>query len=152
VVASLDGYKFIAAPPLGILLDQQMIETASKTSDDVSKKSSYLEQHIFALITSADDEGLTLYPLNVSVKLGSPTTAPHRVACTLSVFKEPFNSEGAVNTGEPSRKRRKQECINGSTDLRWSEDLMAEAGRFAALITNTLELADRESSSFVKDE
>jgi hypothetical protein len=54
------------------MLDQQLIETSTTTSDGEKKKASYLEQSHFAVACSMDD-ALTLFPLDIDVKLDSPS-------------------------------------------------------------------------------
>jgi len=72
-VGSINGASFLPVPPVGILLDQQLVDTSTKTSDGVSKKTSYLTQSIFATACSATGDDLVLYPLDVHVRLDSPT-------------------------------------------------------------------------------
>jgi hypothetical protein len=71
------GVSFLAAPPVSIMLDQQLIETSSATSDGEKKKISFLEQSLFAIACCMDD-GPTLVPLDISVKLDSPSAGKYR--------------------------------------------------------------------------
>ena len=68
----VDGVTLLNAPPLSVLLDQQLIETESKTADGEKKKTSYIEQHLFAIGCAATPECLTLYPIDISVHLDTP--------------------------------------------------------------------------------
>lgn len=70
--------SFLPVPPVSILLDQELIETLTATSDGVQKKKSYLNQKLFAATCSADkDHGLTLYPLDIEIRLESPAAGTH---------------------------------------------------------------------------
>jgi hypothetical protein len=71
------GVSFLAAPPVSIMLDQQLIETSSATSDGEKKRISFLEQSLFAIACCMDD-GPTLVPLDISVKLDSPSAGKYR--------------------------------------------------------------------------
>jgi hypothetical protein len=71
------GVSFLAAPPVSIMLDQQLIETSSATSDGEKKKISFLEQSLFAIACCMDD-GPTLVPLDISVMLDSPSAGKYR--------------------------------------------------------------------------
>jgi len=71
---STDGHSFLNAPPISILLDQQLIETATTTSDGVSKKTSYLDQSFFAIACAVAENSLGLFPFDISVELDSPTS------------------------------------------------------------------------------
>ena len=72
--AKLPLPALLPVPPLSILLDQQLAETSQTTSDGVNKKTSYLDQTLFGATCSVDkDGGLTLYPLDIRIRLDSPT-------------------------------------------------------------------------------
>jgi len=71
-LASVDGVSLLNAPPLSVLLDQQLIENETKSSDGEKKKSSYVEQHLFSVSCAATPERLTLFPIDVVVHLDSP--------------------------------------------------------------------------------
>lgn len=68
----VDGVTLLNAPPLSVLLDQQLIENESKTADGEKKKTSYINQHLFAIGCAATPESLTLYPIDISVHLDTP--------------------------------------------------------------------------------
>jgi hypothetical protein len=70
----MDGISFLSCPPISILLDQEIIETSTTTSDGVSKRTAYLEQSLFAIGCGVGDDGLTLYSFEVNLELRSPTT------------------------------------------------------------------------------
>jgi hypothetical protein len=53
-------------------MDHQLIENEIKTSDGEKKKTSYIEQQIFAIGCTATAEGLTLYPIDLTVHLDTP--------------------------------------------------------------------------------
>jgi hypothetical protein len=71
-LTSVDGIKLLPAPPLSVLLDQQLIENELHSLDGEKKKTSYLEQQLFGVACSSTPDALTLYPLDMSVVLESP--------------------------------------------------------------------------------
>lgn len=68
----VDGIELLPAPPLSVLLDHQLIETETKTTDGDKKKTSFIEQNLFAIGCTATMECLTLYPVDVTVQLDTP--------------------------------------------------------------------------------
>lgn len=74
IIPSLNGVDFVPAPPLSVLGDQNLIETASRTSDGEKMKQAHTEQELFGICCSVGDEGLTLYGLDVTVQLDTPTS------------------------------------------------------------------------------
>lgn len=69
-----DGVTFLAAPPVGVMLGQEIVESQKATTDGVIKKSSFLQQSFFALSCSVDTASVILYPLEISMTLFSPTS------------------------------------------------------------------------------
>jgi hypothetical protein len=74
-ITSVDGIdiSFLAAPPISTLLDQELIETSIVASDGTAKKSSYLEQTLYAIACAVNENELKLFSLQVTVDLASPT-------------------------------------------------------------------------------
>lgn len=68
----VEGVSLLNAPPLSVLLDQQLIENEKKSADGETIKTSFIEQQLFAIGCSATADGLTLYPIDISVRLDSP--------------------------------------------------------------------------------
>jgi hypothetical protein len=58
------------------MLDQQLIETSAATSDGERKKISFLEQSLFSIACCMED-GPTLIPLDISVKLAAPSAGKY---------------------------------------------------------------------------
>jgi len=84
-ITSLDGVSFIPVPPVCFLLDQELTETTSTTTDGVIKKSAHLDQALFGIACSVDDENLTLYPVDIQVKLDTPTSG---TICSFASYDE----------------------------------------------------------------
>lgn len=78
VISSMNGATFVAAPPVSVLLDQQLVETAKTTSDGVNKKDSFLEQTFFSTTCSSNAERLVIFPLDIRIKLATPTSGTHQ--------------------------------------------------------------------------
>mgnify|MGYP005845856475 CR=1 FL=1 len=76
---TIDGAPLLPAPLLSILLDHRLIENETRTTDGEKKKTSYIEQQLFAIGCSATDQGLTLYPMDVTVHLDTPISGTFRV-------------------------------------------------------------------------
>lgn len=63
------------------MVDQQLVETSTTTSDGVSKIASYMEQTLFCVVCSVTETSLTLLPLEINVKLDSPTSSKFLSTC-----------------------------------------------------------------------
>jgi len=137
--------SLLPVPPVSVLIDHQLVDTSHTTSDGVTKKISYLDQTLFGAMCSVDKvEGLTLFPLDIRIRLDSPAAFPKRTGCALSTFKKasspplvkteststptmnggkhpPGTSDGHIDVAENSAKRRKvedeksKECNGGNT-------------------------------------
>ena len=68
----VDGVTLLHAPPIAVLMDQQLIEKETKRADGEKVKTSYIEQELLAVACSATAEALTLYPIDISVHLDTP--------------------------------------------------------------------------------
>jgi hypothetical protein len=73
--------SLLNAPPVSVLMDQQLIENETKRADGEKVKTSYIEQQFFAVGCSATTEGLTLYPIDISVHLDTPTAGKSHFLC-----------------------------------------------------------------------
>ena len=79
----LQDIAFVPAPPLSIRLQQELVETSTTTSDGAPKKKSYLEQVLFALSCTMNDQGVMLVPLEIHTRLDTPASSKSS-DCTLS--------------------------------------------------------------------
>ncbi|CAB9497839.1 expressed unknown protein [Seminavis robusta] len=133
---SVDGISLLPAPPVSVLMDQQLIENESKSVDGEKKKTSYIQQQLFGVGCSSTPEALTLYPLDLSVTLDSPISAPRRVSASLAKLKPEETTEP-----QPISKIAKLEEGNGSSSPRPPklQDLSAEVERFALLLTDAMD-------------
>ena len=73
----MDGISFLQAPPLSLLIDQTLTETASRTSDGEKMKQAHTTQEFFGICCSVGDDGLTLHGVNVTVQLDTPTSGKY---------------------------------------------------------------------------
>jgi hypothetical protein len=158
-IENLDGYKYLLAPPISVLLDQQIVETQQEQSisDVTRKKKSYIEQSLFAISCSVDKRTpLTLFPFHVTIKLDSITSTPQRKSCTSLLFTLPKTNKHTqehnvtdivqnINGNATSRPLKKQRCREIQDDISRSVlcaemvDVMVEVTRFAEIIVSTLE-------------
>lgn len=149
------GISLLNAPPLSVLMDQQLIENENKRADGEKVKTSYIEQQLFAVGCSATAEGLTLYPIDISVHLDTPTAgkfflssiervvtsflkanrslkAPRRVSCTIARLS-PHRRDEPVQAVEPAAK--KPRLSHSQPILR---DLAVEVEHFAQLLSEAI--------------
>jgi hypothetical protein len=89
-ISSLNGISFLQTPPLSILIDQKLVETASRTSDGEKMKQAYTEQELFGICCSVGDDGLTLYGVDVNVQLDTPSSGKSFCCTTRSQFVLPL--------------------------------------------------------------
>lgn len=139
----------LQAPPISILIDQEVIETSTTTSDGMNKKSSYIDQALFSLSCSIDDkDGPVLLPLDVNVKLDTPTAFPQRTQISLMKFKTPTpttSDDGVAETngdlnGRPSKRQKNEMNGNGGASAKTAmEDVMEEASRLSELLSATVD-------------
>lgn len=140
----VDGVSLLNAPPLSVLLDQQLIENESKTADGEKKKISYIEQQFFAIGCAANPENLTLYPIDISVHLDTPVAAPGRVHSSLASLKPlPPDDELALSgskAGNSAKRRKIMPDENGSSaSYPKLQELCEEVERFALLLSNEID-------------
>lgn len=149
-VPSLDGRAFLSVPPLSILVDQNLVETTSRTTDGEKINRIHTEQELFGVCCTSDDSTLTLYGTCIFVQLESPISVPHRSTVSLTAFVTPTqsdsvssrlgNDDNAVDI-PPSKRAKMEEGL-----LRWNgqgppvQDLMDEVEHFATILSDTLDL------------
>jgi hypothetical protein len=136
-VEVMGGITFVAVPPVAVILDQQMIQRTSNSSDGDWKKQALLEKELFALSCSVNDVALTIHALDVTVVVDSPASLPSREKCSLVPLKEPFEGANGGMNGEPAPKRAKIE--NGAVHVEDNNDvLMEEVETLAKIFTSAL--------------
>jgi hypothetical protein len=132
------GVKCLVAPPISVMLGQEMVETSVVKSEGVSTKKGHLEQSLFSIVCSADDSGLCLYPIGIDVKLENPSSFPERVSLTLLEFKFPkafeVNSNDELD-GRPSKRLKVTANGANSTD---DDDIMYAVEILSQLLTATI--------------
>ena len=69
-----NGQHLLAMPPVGVVLDQRMIQKVT-TADSDKKKRSFLDRDLFAVSCSVADDAVTLYGFDVTVQLESPASS-----------------------------------------------------------------------------
>jgi hypothetical protein len=135
-ITRIEGRDFLPLPPLCILVDQNIVETTSRTSDGEKITRIHTEQELFAVFCSASDAGLTIYGATIFVRLESPTAIPVRTSLALTHFavSSPDIDPEENNAAPPSKRARRE---GGDAAV---VDLMNEVERFAAILSDTLEL------------
>lgn len=71
----MDGKDLIAAPPVGVILDQRMVQKVSSNDNSDKKKQSLLERDVFAVSCTVTDDAVILYGFDVTVQLDSPASS-----------------------------------------------------------------------------
>lgn len=135
LVQPIDGISFLSVPPLAIVLDQQMIQRSTNSSDGESKKKNLLEKQLFALCCSVDEFALTIHALDVNVVVDSPSSLPLREMCSLTRLRTPSVGVNGETNGERSRKRTKYENDGSDVD---SNVLMNEVEKLAMIFMASL--------------
>jgi len=142
----------LLAPPISVLLDHEVIETSTVTSDGtMNKKSSYIDQSLFSLSCAIDSDGPLLLPLDVTVKLDSPTSFPQRTNVSLSRFNPPSSlseSAGVEANGDLNGRpaKRQKHAMNGDIKNESSEmdDVMVEVSKLSELLAIAIESKSEE--------
>ena len=151
VMDSVEGMTMLQAPPISILIDQELVETSAATSDGGKKKTSYIDQSLFSLSCAMDDkDGPVLLPFDVTVRLDNPTAFPQRTSVSLTKFKMPTttattttirssssNGDAVTNgdlNGRPL-KRQKHETKGNAIGT----SVMEEATRLSELLSIAIE-------------
>jgi hypothetical protein len=65
----------MAAPPVGVILDQRMIQKFSSSGNGDKNKQSLLERDVFAVSCTVTDDAVILYGFDVTVQLDSPASS-----------------------------------------------------------------------------
>jgi hypothetical protein len=140
-ISAIDGVSLLPLPPLSIMLDQELVEEPFKTSDGLIKKNVHLRQQLCSFAVSATDECLKLVPLDISMRLNTPSTAPLRVSASVTQFQSAEDRfHPTPDPPAPPLKRvRLDTAADNVSSLRFAEDLTVEASRFAAILASTLE-------------
>ncbi|KAL3942036.1 MAG: hypothetical protein SGBAC_003697 [Bacillariaceae sp.] len=133
-----NGKKFLATPPLSILIDQHMIETTQRTSDGDKTQKIYTQQELFSTCCVVDDAALLVYGLTVNTKLDTPSSAPERTSWELKSLRSgpqlvPMEAEDA----RPTKRARVEETRNGGVAV---HDMAEEVEYFASILSHTLEM------------
>lgn len=148
-ILSLEGMTLLPAPPISVLVDQDVVETAQSTSDGMNKQSSFIIQALFSLSCSISTNGPILLPLDVNVKLDNPMATPERTHIALRRFTLPTthsdicsNGGSGMNGDANGRPAKRQKAdMNGesygakSVSSSKMEDVMVEATRLAELLS-----------------
>jgi len=143
----LEGIDFLAAPPISILIDQELVETATRTSDGTNKKTLYIDQSLFSIACAVNDEKLTLFPLNISAKLDTPFAFPHVLSCTLLQFNKVVDWNGQANGDMHRPSLQEDSCTRGDSEMAAMRDIMEEMGRFAELLFDAIDSQTEEGVS-----
>ena len=80
-IETVEGISFLPAPPVSLLVDQQLIEKSSVTTDGEKKKQAYTEQELFGISCSVNADALTLYGTEMKVLLDTPSAGTFRNLC-----------------------------------------------------------------------
>jgi hypothetical protein len=70
----VDGMSFISAPPVGIVLDQHLINRDAVGSDGEKTKTAFIDREVFAMSCTVDDNNLSILAFNCSVLVESPSS------------------------------------------------------------------------------
>ena len=133
----------IPTPPLGVLIDQHIVEENIPGSIDSRLKQSHASQAVFGMCCSVDEtNGLMIHPTNITVRFISPSSPvlPTRTNLIWTKFASVVSQENVTDktTQEPSTKRRKMTENNGDGPADKIIDLMEEVERFTTIISKTI--------------
>lgn len=148
---------------MNILLDHRLIESETKSLDGEKKRTSYIEQELFAVCCNATADGLTLYPVDVTVHLDthisgtclkdhvilislalrlnlfSSDTAPRRISCSLIQLKQLKNDDEATVNGTRDQVTDRAQISSNKPSASFSvQDLSVEVERLALLMSDAL--------------
>jgi hypothetical protein len=136
-----NGTKLLGTPPVSILLHQELIESSVTKPDGVSVKTSFIEQTLFSIACSITENGISLIPYDIDVKLDSPSATPQRTLCTLDDFTM---TKGSVTPDVevhslPAKRLKLSENGHCEDDEVDCIGLVDEVSRLADLISAKLE-------------
>ena len=137
---SIDGINLLGAPPVSILMGQELVESSVMKSDGVSVKTAYADQSLFSIACTVNEDLLSLVPLDMNVKLESPTAFPERISCSLLVFRAKLSAcaeaNGEMNGHPPKRLKY---STNGDIGITEPESVMEEVSRLSELLSSTID-------------
>jgi hypothetical protein len=142
---SIDGINLLGAPPVSIVIGQELVETSVMKSDGIIVKTSYVHQSLFSIACAVSDGALSLYPFDVTVTLESPTAFPDKISCSLLVFKV-LSSIGVEMNGETNRRppKRLKQASNGDFSVSELEAVMEEVSRLSEILSSTIDADQTE--------
>jgi len=76
--AITEDKKLLQIPPVGVVLEQQMIQKKKVTSDGEPKKICFIKRETFAVACSVDENAATLKSFVISSTVESPSSIPTR--------------------------------------------------------------------------
>lgn len=103
----------INAPPLAIIVDQEIVQDQTVTSDGIARKSSHVDQILVGFSCSSSDDGVCIYPLDIEMMLPSPSAFPERRTVALTEFLRPSANFEPVSLDSSSRPAKKAKSSNG---------------------------------------
>jgi hypothetical protein len=134
-IETIEENVFLKAPPISVMLGQEMIETTIVKSEGVSTKKHHLEQSLLSFTCTVNDNGLSIFPFTISVQLESPTSFVERNSVSLMEFKM-LNDDG--DSDSRPQKRVKQ-TLNDDGNEEDVYDVMDEVDKLSALIAATID-------------
>jgi hypothetical protein len=137
VLETVVGEALLNAPPVGILLDQELMESSATSVEGIHSKRNYLKQSIFALSCVANESGVTMVPMEIEIVLDTPVSVRDRKKVELIKFLESTEEKDAASLDHQPKKRRTER--SGDEDATTLE----EVDRFARILCAT---HDRQSS------
>jgi hypothetical protein len=111
------GVTFISAPPIAIIVDQEIVQDQIVSSDGILRKSSHVDQLLIGFTCSITDEGVCVYPLDIEMAMSA---VPERKFVALSKFVEPLTTNNLAlgsRIGDHSRPTKKLK-VRGDDDDR----------------------------------
>lgn len=137
-------------------MDHQEVVETRKSSTEGVKKSSYIEQFLFSVACALSPDGPVVLPLDIHVKLDTPTAFPTRTLVSVRQFQPPppgncvnglVETNGDLN-GHPTKKHKVDASANFNSSsvspLPSMTDVMAEATRLAELLSIAIESKSEE--------
>jgi hypothetical protein len=136
-----NGTELLGTPPVSILLHQELIESSVTKPDGVSVKTSFIEQTLFSMSCGITENGISLIPYDIDVKLDSPSATPQRTLCTVDDFAM---TNGSVTPDVdvhslPAKRLKLSENGHCEDNEVGYIGLMDEVSRLADLISAKLE-------------
>jgi hypothetical protein len=133
------GVTFISAPPIAIIVDQEIVQDQTVSVDGILRKSSHVDQLLIGFTCSITDEGVCIYPLDIEMALSA---TPERKFVALSKFVEPLTTNNLVigsRIGGDSRPSKKLKVGDDDPSLLDVIDLPEEIAIVASYIEALIE-------------